>query len=255
MHYFDSYPLKSRLRNVHPSYKLGVFGLFTLMALCAQSAVILMFILIIHLVGTLIWARISILKLLKLMVIPIGFVMMGSLSVAFDLNPTNPIFHSEIFGISWGITKVCLDRSIYIFLRSLASISILYFFILNTSINDLIHQLRKLRTPTILLELMILVYRNIFIFSDCAKDIQTSQRCRLGYKDFSTSMRSMGLLGGRVFVLANVRADHLYRSMESRCYSGSIGSISRDWKQNLRFICISLIAILITIISLLFVVK
>ncbi len=255
MHYINSYPLKSRLRNVNPSYKLGLFALFTILALCTQSVVLWMYILASHFIGTVVWAHISIGKLLRLMIIPLGFVLLGTLSVAIELNPTNPMYHLEVFGVSWGVTALGIERSLMILFKSLSTISILYFLILNTTINDIIYQLRKLHTPTILLEMMILIYRNIFIISDCAKDIQTSQRSRLGYRDMRTSMRSIGLLGGRVFVLANVRADHLYRSMESRCYNGTINSISREWQQNRTFIVISTISFLIALIAFIFVVK
>jgi cobalt/nickel transport system permease protein len=125
-------------------------------------------------------------------------------------------------------------------MRSLSSISILYALILNTSISDILYVLRSIKIPEIMLDIMVLVYRNIFIFSDTAKSIYTSQKSRLGYRNFRSAMVSSGKLGGRIFVLAEVKAEHLFQSMESRCYNGKINTLPGEWEINKPFILIAL---------------
>jgi len=113
---------------------------------------------------------------------------------------------------------------------------VLYAFILSTPVIDMMVVLRKLKVPAVLIDIMVLVYRNIFIFSDTAQSIYTSQKSRLGYRNLRTSLRSTGLLAGCMFVLAGVRAEHLYRSMESRCYNGNIHTLPGRWKSSPAFL-------------------
>jgi len=82
--------------------------------------------------------------------------------------------------------------------------------------------LEKLHCPELLTELMLLIYRYIFILADTASAIRTSQNCRLGYQDYRTSLRSFGELCAVLFVRALKRSNDLYTAMEARGYDGKI---------------------------------
>ncbi len=87
---------------------------------------------------------------------------------------------------------------------------------------DILNVLRAIHCPTLLCELMLLIYRFIFVLLETASAIGVSQRCRLGNRDGRTSMRSFGQLGAVLLVRSAKRADALYASMEARCYDGEL---------------------------------
>jgi len=241
VHYFDCYPIQSRIRNVHPGYKLGWFVLYTVLGLSSHSVLFLGAELLIFLTITVFTVRISLLRLLRLMAIPAGFVLLGSFSVVLELNPMHPVFSMNAGVVTLGVSASGLQQGLLILLRSFSGIAVLYALVLNTSISDMIYVLRKLKVPEVLLDLMVLVYRNIFILSDTAQRIYIAQKSRMGHRNLKTSLRSTAQLGGSAFVLTGIRAEQLFHSMESRGYNGRIYSLPAEWESDKRFMLVSVI--------------
>ena len=111
---------------------------------------------------------------------------------------------------------------------ALSAVSSLYFLSLNTVMTDILCACRKLHFPSLLTELMLLIYRFIFVLFETASSITVSQQSRLGNRSFKTRIRSFGKLGSSLFILALKRSGALYDAMESRCYDGSIRVLSRE---------------------------
>ena len=111
---------------------------------------------------------------------------------------------------------------------ALAAVTCLYFLSLNTVMTDILGACRKLRLPSLLIELMLLIYRFIFVLFETASSIMISQQSRLGNRDFKTRVRSFGALGTSLFILSLKRSNALYDAMESRCYDGRIQVLSRE---------------------------
>ena len=240
MHYFDCYPIQSRICKVHPGFKLGWFVLYTVLGLSSHSVLFLSVELLVFLTIAVFTVRISLLQLLRLMAIPAGFVLLGSLSVVLELNPVHPVFSMNAGVVTFGVSGAGLQQGMLILFRSFSGIAVLYALVLNTSISDMIYVLRKLKAPEVVLDLMVLVYRNIFILSDTAQRIYIAQKSRMGHRNLKTSLRSTAQLGGSAFVLAGVRAEQLFHSMESRGYTGRIHSLPAEWETGKRFILVSI---------------
>jgi cobalt/nickel transport system permease protein len=221
---------------VNPGVKMVLFVIYTTIALLSCSILLSVVIVIAITAANIYLARIGLFRLLRLMLIPVSFVFLGSISAMVEVNPTSTWLQMSLFGNTLGITPSNLHRGLLLFARSFSTISVLYALILNTPVTDMLFVLRKLKVPGVLLDVMVLVYRNIFIFSDTAQSIYTSQKSRLGYRNLRTSLRSTGQLGGRIFVLGGVRAEHLYRSMESRCYNVKINTLTSQWKAKPMFL-------------------
>ena len=239
MHYFDSYPIQSSIRKVHPGFKMGWFALYTILGLSSHSVLFPGIELLVFLTITVFTVRISLWRLLRLMAIPAGFVLLGSLSVVLELNPVHPVFSLNAGAITFGVSEAGLQQGLLILFRSFSGIAVLYALVLNTSISDMIYVLRKLQVPEVVLDLMVLVYRNIFILSDTAQRIYISQKSRMGHRNLKTSLRSTAQLGGSAFILSGVRAEQLFHSMESRGYTGRIYSLPAEWESDKRFILVS----------------
>ena len=117
---------------------------------------------------------------------------------------------------------------IQLILTALASVSCLYFLSFTTPMPDILEVLRKLHCPKLLIELMLLIYRFIFVLLDTASALTTSQNCRLGNRDYKTSIRSFGMLGSALMIRAVQRSNKLYDAMEARCYDGTIRVLSES---------------------------
>ena len=96
------------------------------------------------------------------------------------------------------------------------------------TMTDILEVLKKLHLPALIIELMLLIYRFIFVFLETASAIMTAQESRLGNRNFRTRIRSFGGMGAALFVLALKRANALYDAMESRCYDGRIRVLSQE---------------------------
>ena len=245
MHYFDSYPIKSRIKAVHPMLKIVLFAIYTAMALSSHSIVFMFLLLVTFIAFTQYTARISTLRLLRLMIIPAGFVLLGSFSVVLDVNPVAAMYKVGIGSYFIGLSEASIHRAVLLFTRSILSIVILYSLVLNTPVADIIYVLRKMKVPEIILDLLVLVYRSIFILSDTAQSIFVSQKSRLGYRHLNSTMRSTSQLAGSVFILSGVRAEQMFRSMESRGYNGKINTLQAEWTTDKKCILISVVMLLV----------
>jgi cobalt/nickel transport system permease protein len=215
--------------------------LYTLLGLSSHSVLFLGIELLVFLTITVFTVRISLWRLLRLMAIPASFVLLGGLSVVLELNPVHPVFSMNAGVVTFGVSASGLQQGTLILFRSFSGIAVLYALVLNTSISDMIYVLRKLKVPEVVLDLMVLVYRNIFILSDTAQRIYIAQKSRMGHRNLKTSFRSTAQLGGSAFILAGVRAEQLFHSMESRGYTGKIYSLPAEWETGKKFILASVI--------------
>ena len=118
------------------------------------------------------------------------------------------------------------------FLTAMAAVSCMYFLACNTTMTDLLIFLRRVKCPSLLMELMLLIYRFIFVLLVCAHSIALSQHSRLGYGGYKTSLRSFGMLVSGLFVRSVKRSSALFDAMESRAYDGVIQVLEEEYPVN-----------------------
>ena len=238
MIYIDKCAYTNRLTHVHPLEKF-VFVALT-MAICLTSNSILVPITIMTIMSylTIFKAGIHFKFYLKLMLIPFSFLVLGILSIAINIipNPNEALASINIFGSHYGITHQSLIYSTKLFFRSLGSVSCLYFLSLTTPLVDIISVLRKFKFSEIFLELMSLMYRLIFILIRIAGRIYSSQSSRLGHSTLKNKFKSLGALASRLFILSYKNVNDLFISLESRCYSGSLNVIEKQYKFSFKYI-------------------
>ena len=118
--------------------------------------------------------------------------------------------------------------ALQLILTALAAVSCLYFLSFTTPVPDILDVLKKLHCPKILIELMLLIYRFIFVLLETASAISMSQDCRLGNKNYRTALKSFGMMGSVLMIRAISRSNRLYDAMEARCYDGTIHVLSES---------------------------
>lgn len=143
------------------------------------------------------------------------FLALGSLSLAFSLDVGNgtPALRLAPGG---------LDKLADVGARSLGALAALLFLVLTTPLIDLIALLRRLTTPELLLEIMVLCYRTLFVFSAAVHDTLTAQSARLGYASPRLAMRSLGELTANLTLQVWQRAQDLHLAAQARNNDGPL---------------------------------
>ena len=225
----DKLSYQSKLRYVNASEKL-VYALLTLV-LCVLSRSVKVAVLVFAVNGVLTVGKgeIPLFRYIKLLMIPLAFLAAGTAAVMINVSRT-PMDAFALPAGEWYITGSCegIRRGLRLCVTALSAVSSLYFLSLNTVMTDILCACRKLHFPSLLTELMLLIYRFIFVLFETASSITVSQQSRLGNRSFKTRIRSFGKLGSSLFILALKRSGALYDAMESRCYDGSIRVLSRE---------------------------
>lgn len=130
---------------------------------------------------------------------------------------------------AWRLAPEALPRIATVASRSLAALAALLGLVLTTPLPDLIVLLRRLRMPEVLLDLMVLCYRMLFVFSSAMQDTLTAQQARLGYGSARRSLRSLGLLTANLAVLIWLRTRCLHQAALSRNSDGPLRFLTPDY--------------------------
>ena len=206
----------NRWRSVSPAAK-GLFALCGLIAaFAAHTPVTAGGVAAVLVLATLFGARVAAVRWVRVAAPPLGFLLVGSLSLL-----ASPGFDAQgslmIHWLPEGPAPVLRLVS-----RSTAALAALLFLVLTTPLIDLIALLRRLRVPEVLLELMVVCYRMLFVFSEALHDTLTAQSARLGYATPRLALRSLGQLTAGLTLLIWSRAHDLHVAAQSRNSDGPL---------------------------------
>jgi cobalt/nickel transport system permease protein len=130
---------------------------------------------------------------LKLILLPFLFLLIGVLTIAVSITAkgtvTGWLTNMTISGVTIGVTYDGLVMAGGLFCKSLGAVSCLYFLSLTTPAVEMVSVMRRLKFPSLFIELADLIYRFIFVMLETADDIYTSQSSRLGYASLKNSMK------------------------------------------------------------------
>ena len=128
--------------------------------------------------------------------------------------------------LSWRWAPEAWPRVAALGARALAALAALLGLVLSTPLPDLLGLLRRLRCPDVLLDLMVLCYRTLFVFSAALHDTATAQRARLGYTSTRLTRRSLGLLAANLTLQIWQRAHALHLAAQARNGDGALRFLS-----------------------------
>lgn len=179
-------------------------------------------------VWTVLYARIPAKVYFSLVYFALFFWLSSLLALAIngvDITQLSRVRHDSLGGFNFAnfyiyISYQGIIQGLIILARSLASLSCLYFIMLTVPFIELLHLLRRLGMPELLTELLLLMYRFIFVLLNTAGELWTAQQARFGYRTFKTSMKSLGLLVGQLFKRTIDNYHQMSLSVESRGFNG-----------------------------------
>jgi len=231
----DSFAYANRWRHLNPAEK----GLFTLLALAAALAtrapVAALAVFGCVALVTIGGARVPMGVYLRLLLLPIGFLSAAVAGLALSFGGGDiPLGTLPLLDLPVFLSKVGLAQAALAFSRALGAVAALYFLALTTPTTEIIALLRRLRVPALLLELMVLAYRQIFVFLQIAREMRIAQASRLGYASVGSSFHSLAILGANLYLRAHQRSKLLHRSLICRGYQDDLRWLERDYPRSTR---------------------
>lgn len=218
----DNCAYLNNIKDVNPLIKLGITFIGVIASMLTKNANIHILIMLFMTTLILFIARVDMKLYIKCLKIPIIFLIIGIglnlINISFENK--DYIFNVNILGLYIGTTEFAVKSSVNILLRAMSCIISIYFLILTTPFNQLIIVLKKLHIPHTLIELMILIYRFIFIFIEEAEEIYKSQQLKFGYTNLRTSYNSMSLLIKTLFFRMMRRYEDMSISLDIKLYDG-----------------------------------
>lgn len=157
----------------------------------------------------------------KLLLGPSIFVIMSIIVLLFMLGEGDVVW--QFNPISWlnlTITTGAVRQSFLILCRVFGCSVSLFFIALTTPMTDLFNGMKYAKIPIELIDLMMIVYRFIFIFYDQAVEIWQAQVMRLGYSRPKEAVNSFSMLCGMLFISSWNSGENLIHAMDCRCYNG-----------------------------------
>jgi cobalt/nickel transport system permease protein len=125
--------------------------------------------------------------------------------------------------------------------RSLGGLAALLFLAMTTPLSDIINLLRRLKAPEVLLDIMILCYRTLFVFSETVRDTVTAQSARLGYANVRLSLRSLGGLVSNITVQVWQRSEALHLAAMARNNDGPLRFLEQVYANSTRELSLAFI--------------
>lgn len=255
-HQIDSLAYTNRLRYLPPQQKL----LFALALFClsyitpASIRLVIAGWLILWTVG---YAGIPIKVYLQLQAIPLFFWLasLPALALSGTFLPNLPVIRADVWqGIALGsvylyVSKQGILQAGELLTRAFALTSCMYFILLTIPFVEILRILKQLRCPSLITELLALMYRFIFALTDTVVELLTAQNARLGYNTWHSGMRSLGLVVSQLLwrTLENYRQISL--GLTSRGFTGELRVwYAHRYKPNPRYLWEAVAGCLILVI-------
>ena len=225
---FDKLSYSSPVRQTSPALK-SLFAVGSLV-ICVSFRQVSVCVLVLCCMAacTLQFANVTPRRYLRFLLGPLVFLALSSVAVLFFVSSSpQELFSFRLFSRYIGISRLSFSNWYSLMAVAFSGVSCLYFLILTTPVTDLLAVLRRLHCPWLLLELMLLIYRAIFVLLDIASAIQTAQNCRLGNRTFRSKLSCMG----QMLSVLLVRSLKSPRYCMMRWKAGCTTAKSRCWKK------------------------
>lgn len=219
----DKLAYMSPMRRTSPFLKSTIAIGALLISVGMQSFAVAVIVLISMGYLTVYYGKVSLSAYKNMMLAPAAFLFMGTLAILFDVTSVKQDLINIPIGsmyISSSVNNlITVSRLIIV---AISSVACLYFLSSTTPMTDIILVLNKLRCPAILVELMMLIYRFIFVIGDVATTITQAQESRLSNISRRRHIKAIGQMLSVLLIRAIDKSNKLYNSMEARCYDGRI---------------------------------
>jgi cobalt/nickel transport system permease protein len=220
---------KNGLREINAYLKLTAGLGAILLCLLSTSYLAPLFIAIILTCTVLFLARVDVKTYAELFLVPIGFAIMSVAGIILITGGYDIFWKLDIVpGFALSITRESINEGVFVFCRVIGGMSAMIFIALTTPMTDIFIVFRQCRVPDVVIDLMMIIYRTIFILIDQVVQIYDAQVMRLGYSTYRESLHSFSSLCGAAFIASWEAGEDLIRAMDARCYDGKFALLGES---------------------------
>lgn len=232
MFMLDWYAHNSKLKMAHPGEKVAFTFVCLGLALYFSRATISLALIAVQSIILLFYLGIPPRFYIKLLLMPLAFLLPGCLAVALEIPATQAavMLTLPLGPLRVGFNTGGIYMAVNLLLRSLAALCSLYFLTLTTPFTQLGWLLRKAKLPPAGVELVALTYRFIFVLAETAQSIYTAQAARLGYACWRNTLKSLGGLAAGLLFKSFYRSQMMHNGLISRCYDGEFPSLEMYYR-------------------------
>jgi cobalt/nickel transport system permease protein len=121
-----------------------------------------------------------------------------------------------------------MEQALPVLTRSLASVSCMFFLLLTTPFAEVLQMLRRIGLPSIITELLQMMYRFIFSLLAAAEQLWIAMQARGGDRNWRSKMRSLSQLVTLLFQNTIMRYHQLSLGLAARGYNGEVKVLGRQ---------------------------
>ena len=225
----DNIAQQSAFRQIHPGTKLLLCLGSLLLCLLTPSPLVPFLSGIVLSLLLILPARVSPIIYGELLLGPVIFTIISVVVLLFLVGGGPVVWQcSPLPGITLTITEGAIREAMLVLCRVFGCSVSLFFICLTTPVTDLFNLMKRARIPIELVDLMMIIYRFIFIVYDHAAEIWRAQVMRLGYSRPTEAIRSFSMLCGMLFITSWNAGEDLVRAMDCRCYNGMFPSLEES---------------------------
>jgi cobalt/nickel transport system permease protein len=217
------------LREVNTYLKL-VTGLGAILLCLLSTSYLAPLFIALLLTGTiLILARVDAKTYAELFIVPLWFAIMSVAGIILITGGQDVFWSWDILpSFTLSITRESINQGMLVFCRVIGGMSAMIFIALTTPMTDIFIVFRQCRLPEVVIDLMMIIYRTIFILMDQVIQIYHAQLMRLGYSTWRESIHSFASLSGAAFIASWDAGEDLIKAMDARCYDGKFALLGEN---------------------------
>ncbi len=224
----DRYAYNNRWRLLHPAIKGLLAGFGLVAALVSATPLVPLLVMVVMAGATLLGARIPAAAYLRLLLVPAGFLLVGVASLAVSLGGGDTLLVTlPGIAVPLGLSHGGVRQAGLVLARALGAVTSLYLLALTTPMTEIIALLRRLGVPQLLLELMVLAYRQLATVLHIAREMTVAQQSRLGYATAGNSFRALAVLGANLYLRTHQRSRQLHLALVARGYEEELCWLER----------------------------
>ncbi len=220
LHLLECHRCSDAMRQRHPAEKAFFSAglLLTCLLLPPPGPVL---VLLTVMVTARVWAGIPWHVFARTLLIPLGFILLGTVPLLVSVA-----FEPQGISLAWAPDQI--PAAVHLLQRALAAAACMCFLALTTPVMDWLPLLRRLRLPAVVVDIMLVLYRMLFVLAERFSSIRYAQESRLGYSTIRNTFRSSGLTGANLLVFSLKRAQAMEQGMLARGYDGDIRTLSPE---------------------------
>lgn len=192
-------------------------------------------------------SRVSLSEVVKRVKIPIVFAIFILITQGFWLKQGREIQLLGIVLYEQGIIK-----GVKVFLTVLSGVWLLVLISLTSKPDEVLSAFKKLGVPSVMIDVVIMMYRYMFVLKEEAIRVFYAQKVRLGYSNIRNSLRSIGELWGIMLINSIMRASRIYEAMIARGYTGKLFYESNNRIETRQIVSIVMYSVLVILVGITF---